>query len=421
MCRTEPWDPSTGFTAWAGRALSIMVVAAIAQPLDAQGVTQLLAERRYELGEAIFESTDFADESVSQLGRLSGGIMLADDRIVLADGMGTHLLFVGLADRLLTRVGRKGEGPGEFKSLRVLGRASPNGVFVDDPVGARVTVFSDDGSLIGSVSYNPGSFRGSVMVPRPIYADHEGNVLFRDADPLFSVRDDGPYREQLSYIHVRSDGSRAMIAEAQGREMVRRNGTGMFSVYEKPFSYSTLEASYGDRLLVADTETGIVAVYDRNGEVGVTLDAGRGVPVSAEADAQWRTQEIADSRLRRSRTGPADPDAPPGLTGILSGLGGAGQDAEAFYRTADGNTIAPSLSGMFVDGSGRAWLQRYAFPDDEIVRWLIWGIHEGDVEAIVEVPANHAVLDAMDDKVLVRTTDDLGVSKAVVRRLKRIS
>ena len=406
MRRTEPWGATTGVTMLAVWALSIV---------------GHQAPRRYELGEILFESTDFADQSVSQLGRLSGGIMLSDDRIVLADGMATHLLFVGLNDRQLTKVGRKGEGPGEFKSLRAIGRASPNGVFVDDPVGTRVTVFSDGSSLIGSVSYSPRSFRGSVMVPRPIFADFGGNVVFRDADPLFSVRDDGPYREQLSYVLLRSNGSRTTIAEAQGREMVRRNGTGIFSVYERPFSYSALEASYGDRLLVADTETGTVQVYDRTGEVVVTLDIGRGVPVSPETDAEWRSRKIADNESRRSRTGAADPDAPPGLSQMLGGLAGAGRDAREFYRTADGNTVAPSLSGMFVDGSGRAWLQPYVFPGDEMVRWQVWEINEGDIEAIVEVPASHTVLDAIGDRVLIRTTDDLDVTSAVVRRLKRIS
>lgn len=123
------------------------------------------------------------------------------------------------------------------------------------------------------------------MVPRPIGVHADGAVIFRDSDPLFSERPDGPYRERIEYLALMPDGSHDGIATAPGREMVRRNhGRTSFDAYEKPFSYSALEAVAGDLVMVADTESGNLSAYNRSGDVVMTFGFGRGEPVTPEAD-----------------------------------------------------------------------------------------------------------------------------------------
>lgn len=371
----------------------------------------------YELGEVLFESDDFPHEEVSTLGSLADGLMLGPDRIVLADGMASRLFFVDIRSGKVTAVGRRGEGPGDFQGIRAIGRADPGGVFVDDPVGTRVTVFTDDGSLVESIGYNPLEFRGHVMIPRPLGVYADGTIIFRDADPMFSERPPGPYREKVDYVALMPDGSRVHIAEAPGREMVRRNHDGgTFSNYEKPFSYSSLDAVLGDLVLVANTESGSVSAYNRSGDAVMEFGFGPGLPVTSEIAVQWREERVARTR-ERGRGAPLG-DAPAGLSALLGGLSDAISGEEEFYRNTEGNTVTPALSRMLVDGDGAVWVQRFALPSAEKAVWQRWRPSEDRLDRILDLPADYRLLDALGNRVLLRTTDELGVPKAIVATVR---
>ncbi len=371
----------------------------------------------YELGDFIFESVRFPHEGVSAIGRLSGGLFLGSGRIVLADGMAANLFFLDLASGRVTTAGRRGDGPGEFRGIRSIGRVSPNGIFVDDPVAARVTVFAPDGSLVETVSYNPLSFRGGVMVPQPIAMNADGVVVFRDADPMFTERPDGPYRERISYLALEPDGSRATITDTHGRQMVRRNYGSSFNSLERPFSYTSLAARFRDLLLVADTESGNVAAYDQTGDAVMTFDIGRGPPVSDEADAMWREERIA--RARQGNRGNVPADAPAGVSELLSGLGGATQEEEDFYREADGNTTAPALARMFVDADGRVWMQRYPLPGAGAAVWEAWRLGNERTEVLsLRLPSEYELIDALGNRVLLSARGEFDVPRAVIASLQ---
>ena len=201
--------------------------------------------------------------------------------------------------------------------------------------------------------------------------------------------------------------------------MVRRNyGNMSFNTYEKPFSYSSLEAVVGDLVIVANTESGNVFAYDRSGDVVIEFSFGRGVPVSREIDMRWREEKIARSQ-EGSRSGlPAD--APAGVAGLLSGLRGMGSDTEEFYRDAEGNTVTPALSHMLVDGDGRVWVQRYPLPGAETAAWQRWRPGEDGLDALIRLPADHTLLDALGNRVLLRTTDEFDVPQAIVATLRPV-
>ena len=342
--------------------------------------------------------------------------MLGPTRIVLADGTAASIHFVDIHSGAVETVGRRGDGPGEFRQLRAVGRAS-NGIFADDPVQARVTLFNNTGELTDVVTYDPTSFRGKVIIPRPIGTFADGAIIFRDSDPLFSERPDGPYRERIEYLALLPDGSRTSIAEAPGREMVRRNlGPAAFAAYEKPFWYSSLETVLDQLVVVADTETGNVVAHDRTGEAVMEFGFGAGVLVSEDADERWREERIARSKEAGRRNLPAD--APPGASALLSGLRGMGADEEDFYRSAEGNATAPALSRILVDGDGRVWARRYSLPGAETAIWQRWRPGEPELDGMLRLPAAYRFLGASGDRVLLRAADDLGVQRAVVYTLK---
>lgn len=392
--------------------------------LGADGIQAVLSlvgtampKTSYELNEVAFVSVESPHEGVSTIGRLTGGLMLDQNRIVLADGMSLRLFFVNIDSGEVRTVGGQGDGPGEFRRIRSIGRTARGAVFVDDFVRARVTVFADDGSLIDVASYDPLGFRGGIMVPRPISVHADGAIIFRDSDPLFSERPNGPYRERINYVALMPDGSRALITEASGLERVRRNyGSTRFNVYDRPFSYSVLETVTDDLVIVADTESGNASAFDRHGEVVMAFSFGRGVPVSEEANRLWREDRIARTEHRNN---PAN--VPADARQLLGGMGGMEEDEKEFYRSAEGNAVAPSLSDILVDGEGRLWAQRYVLPSDDTALWHRRLPGQAGLDSIVELPSDQQLLDAFGDRVLLRTTDDFGVPRAVVATLRMVS
>lgn len=389
--------------------------------LGADGIQAVLSlvgtaipQTSYELSEVAFVSVDSPHEGVSTIGRLTGGLILDQNRIVLADGMSMRLFFVDVESGGVLAVGGQGDGPGEFRRIRSIGRTARGAVFVDDFVRARVTIFAADGSLNDVVSYDPLGFRGGIMTPKPISVHADGAIIFRDSDPLFSERPSGPYRERINYVALMPDGSHAPITEASGLEKVRRNyGPARFNVYERPFSYSVLETVTDHLVIVADTESGNASAFDRAGDVVMTFSFGQGVPVSEEADRLWREERIVRTEHRNN---PAN--VPADTRELLGGMGGMEEDEKEFYRSAEGNAVAPSLSRILVDGDGRLWAQRYVLPGDEKAVWHRRLPGKAGLDSMLELPADHQLLDALGDKVLLRTTDDLGVPRAFVATLR---
>lgn len=395
-------------------AIGLLLLAAQASPALAQtgGVTLQPAE-------ILFKSVNSPHEGVSTIWRISGGIFLDSGRIVLGDSRAAELFLIDIESDEVQPVGRRGEGPGEFQRVRGPRRTSGGGFFVDDFMTSRVTIFALDGSLLNTIGYNPTAFRSGPFMLRAIGVHSDGAVVFRDGEPLFSERRDGPYREEIGYVAMTADGASARIAQADGMEKERRNHGGAYSVFDKPFSYSAVEAVAGDLVLVADTETGILSAYDRTGEVTTTFDFGPGEEVTREADRLWREEKIEGTSERDHALAQPGAAAPSEVAALVGGLRGMGSDsAREYYLSAEGNARAPALSRILVDGDGRVWAERFALPGATTHIWQRWNPGERRIDATLELSPNHHLLDALDDRVLLRTTDALGVQSAVVMTVR---
>lgn len=396
------------------RTIGLLLLAAQASPALAQ--TDRVT---FQPAETLFESVNSPHEGVSTIWRISGGLLLDSRRIVLGDSRAAQLFLIDIESGEVQPVGRRGDGPGEFQRIRGPRRTSGGGFLVDDFMTARVTVFASDGSLLNTIGYNPTAFRSGPFVLRAIGVHSDGAVVFRDGEPLFSERPDGPYREEIGYVAMTADGASATIARADGMEKERRNQGGGFSAFDKPFSYSAVEAVAGDLVLVADTETGILSAYDRSGKVTTTFDFGPGEEVTREADRLWREEKIEGTSERDRALAQPGADAPPEVTALVGGLRGMGSEAaREYYLSAEGNARAPALSRILFDGDGRVWAERFALPGATSPIWQRWNPGEERIDATLELLPNHHLLDALGDRVLLRTTDALGVHSAVVMTVR---
>ncbi|MCE2398838.1 MAG: hypothetical protein J4F34_07380 [Gemmatimonadetes bacterium] len=90
------------------------------------------------------------DESLP-LGWVSGAVFFGDG-IAIADRMAYEVLILDAAGRLLSRQGRKGEGPGEYMNLASLARHA-DGLVTWDAFHLRVTRLDASGGYIGETKH----------------------------------------------------------------------------------------------------------------------------------------------------------------------------------------------------------------------------------------------------------------------------
>src|SRR5690606_10923803 len=78
-------------------------------------------------------------------GNVAGAVRHANGGIIATDGQVLELRYFDASGRLVARAGRRGDGPGEFRSIRALLRCGGDSAFVYDPILLRVSVFAPSG------------------------------------------------------------------------------------------------------------------------------------------------------------------------------------------------------------------------------------------------------------------------------------
>ena len=112
-----------------------------------------------------------SDESLP-LGWVSGAVFFGDG-IAIADRMSHEVLILDAAGRLLSRRGRKGEGPGEYMNLAAIARHA-DGLVTWDAYHLRVTRLDASGGDIGQTKH---TLVGPYLMSRIVGAFGNGVLL----------------------------------------------------------------------------------------------------------------------------------------------------------------------------------------------------------------------------------------------------
>jgi hypothetical protein len=235
-------------------------------------------------------------------GEVSGVLVDAQRRVWVADPMAREIRVFGPEGTLEMRIGRNGEGPGEFRHLSGLTPA-PDGIAALDGQLGRVSVFDDQGELVRS-------FR----LERPyMILEHNAPMAF---DPRGRFLD----RARLSrvpgvdsigvtaYDAVEPPSTALLLVAEQDLVMLERNGVPMMSI-PRPFAppvsmafgpegrvYTTRGDSYridvsspdGDRIRILERSPAPVPVGDDEWQASLDViaeifaDAGGALPADLE-------------------------------------------------------------------------------------------------------------------------------------------
>lgn len=196
-------------------------------------------------------------------------IELTDGRIVLFHSRTGSVRFHDASGRMLGTVGRRGEGPGEFRSM-VLFRGRGDTVMAYDPGNRRLTVIDPRMKIVrmmplllevASAGYGMG------MYTEPFGTFNDGSLALRSWPLISKAPPSTRYRDSL-LVH------RQPAVPGTPTSLVRTGGFEMIQVPYSPrqgmrlaFSKHTESALRGDRLLLARNDRWEVEEYDPDGRL----------------------------------------------------------------------------------------------------------------------------------------------------------
>lgn len=348
-----------------------------------------------EIGEAF-------GEDVYLFQSIASARFLPDGRIVVADKELLEIRIYGKDGKFQKRIGRRGQGPGEFSHIGGMWLTSRGMIAIWDARNRRITIYSSRGDResMHRVLGNPaggnlevffGSFGNDDVVLASLFSGRKVPGVNPDRWLLGRFGLDGDFRGPLGEV----------------RGMWRFNGRSV------PFSPMPASVVHRDSVYVADGYEGEIAVRDTRGVPVRTI----GLPPVKEvpADAVWSSLE---AQLRQPRKSSSK-----GLATL--------HVAYLENKVVPRQNQFPQVGGLLTDDDrGYIWAKAYDPYKDAI--WLraspMWPAAGGEWRVIrpdggfvatVRMPETVRPLEIRGNRLLGVASDSLGVERIVVHAIQR--
>ena len=336
------------------------------------------------------------DESLP-LGRVSGAVFFGEG-VAIADGQAYEVLILDAEGRVLSRHGRNGEGPGEYKNLAGIARHA-DGLITWDAYHFRVTLLDASGGHVGEIGLRPhswkrieivGAFGNSVM--------HEiwpSGFLGDGAVRAMEVRQPVVYEiARLSDGEVVVEDTRPGLEQWAARES---DGAGGFwnGGPEVIFARTAVSAVTDRYAYLATTDSITITRYD---EAGTAEEIFSFEQPRESAEEGW-TQFVRDTLWTNLE------NRKPGQI-FIGGRNFMEVMTEFRLGLIDDLPARPTLppfSAMKGGADGLLWIREYPDPLQDEVVWV--GFNEAwERKKRLAMPASLSVLNTLDiseDRVLV--------------------
>ena len=339
--------------------------------------------------EPVFRLGNLEDDPFSQFFRILDVALLAGGDVIVVDGGSSEVRRYDATGRHMWSAGGRGEGPGEFRSPRYLGRRDDGSFLVWDRSLFRLSVIGENGEVI--LSQRRSSPDGREFIVQGLFDDGAWLVTFPvsiSAPSAGTAWADtiGLWR----YDPVRED--RVRLAGIIGQRWIW-TGQHMLPV---PFSPRPLRAIDGSRLAVASGPDAEISVHDAAGSL------------------------VARYRFARDRETVTESDVRQVIESLVE-IGQSGAPAAAWRDWRDRMEIPryePAFDWLLADGNGTLWARR--FQSDPLSReppsWDVFdptGVYLGSVST----PGGLAVLAIGDGLLAGVYRDELGVEYVSVHRV----
>jgi len=364
---------------------------------------------RFDLAEVV-EIGRHGDATAPLLHRVTDAEFLGIDEFAVASDEGEILVF-GIAGELRRKMGRQGEGPGEFRFIQDIVRLDDNGILAWDPAQDRVTAFTPDGRL--DFTCTPTWALSKQAGVGFVGAFTEGSFVLEDR----SVRPS----DQNTPSGLRSDTIPYLLFDRSGTlvrtlgELVRHpRYFDANSGYQRfLFAPSVVSGIVGDELYVSETDSIIVQRFDSAGVARGTLRLERSPRPVTEPDieAGWRERAAQIAMAQQQMLA---------QTAATLGEEAAAATAERIEQAVardrekvEPGEFLPAYKSIVVASDGSVWLEEYMHPSEDITRWFLMNDDFLPV-GWIELPPNDRLLAAGSSRLIVLRRDELDVESVVV-------
>ena len=340
------------------------------------------------VGEATFSVGLVEGEPEYLLHRVVGAMQLPNGEILVANGGSHELRFYDASGRFLRSEGREGEGPGEYRYMRALGRCREAGFVVFDlnwQMNAydlqgrfieRSVLTAPDGISPYNVACDPQSRIvmlgwGQAMAQGPVIG------FYQARDRLVLASTDG---------RIATDFGEWLVSERIGRATGSR---------PHPAGRATVFALHDRRVYVGSGERFEIGLYDLDGTLQ-SIVRRPAVSLATTSSVKSAHLELAVAR--------AEPDRRPAV-----------RDQVSSWEWPES---LPAYTALIVDQEGVAWLRNFNIDSDAPEVWSLLDVHRGYAGDVTLAPGQ-TLLEPGADYLLVLQRDDLGVQSVLKLTLRR--
>lgn len=317
-------------------------------------------------------------EGPELFGSVGGALRLKSGVVVVADRKSLDLRFFSAAGKHLRTVGRKGSGPGEFRSIVALRRCAGDSLFVYDGSIFRLSVFSPDGEYVRAADIQKWSPQG-----RPngfwCHSSGLGAFIYRLAA---TPKGEGPLRLNVDVTVVTPNDSVVALGQFPATEMYFKAS----AAGPRHLGKETAIAVGASSVYIGTGDAYEVARWSLSGRrSGVIREERKPIPLTAGQVTTYIKEYIAARDDREDTSG-----------------------HEQYLRSFEYPKTYPAYRGLIVDELDNLWIEEYPVPGMDIREWLVYS-REGVKIARIRLPQGFRLLEAGRDYVLGIWRDDVDV------------
>jgi hypothetical protein len=342
----------------------------------------------------------FEGDTIYQFYQVSGGLRLPDGRIAISDNGNLQLRLFGPDGTFLRAFGREGEGPGEFRSMEILGILGPDTLEVVDPRLRRISLYHPEGGLLEQVTIEAAA--GPTLVTNGMLDD--GAILL-GGELSFGPGGDTPRnglnRSEARYRLLNRRGLLEVgFGSIPGAELyMQTRGSGgelYISAVPVPFGKRPAAHARGSRVFMGSADTYEILGFDRRGRMDKiirVLEAS--APVTSRAVDRLIEERVADL---------PDPAGAPAMRSLL--------------REIPTPETVPAYQNLTLDSEGFLWVEDFRPPGVGLRTWAVFD-GEGVPRARLSLPATNRVLEIGEDYLLTVFSDARGIEYVRLYSLER--
>ncbi len=331
------------------------------------------------------------DESGLNLFRVAGARFLSSGALVIANAGVPELLLVDSEGDLVRRVGRQGEGPGEFGTITSLHVQGDGSFLTYDDRLARLTGFDQSGEVLSTRRMTDPNPISDLI---PLLVSPTGTVLAINGDNRVFGRN-GERQDSTPLLQFSPQSSEPDTLSVWPTKTWRFLSVGPgTSRTQVPFSPDLLSAGRGPWAALATTHDPVITELDGHGTIRRSIrweEEGRAV--SGRDFEQWQEERLS-----------AYPDA------IPEGTRQQMVDLEPY-------PTHPVIEGIFLDAEGAVWIAPSSLSSGSNRKW-IRVTAEGKPEGAIALPLSAEILDAANGRMAVLDKDELDVEVITVFRIE---